>query len=108
MKRSNVLKPFCVKIPQGRRRKHLLGDMPKTKRIRSGYVTLKPDDSVGEHTTGRREEVIVFLQGRGRLILGKGRGLAVGKGQMAYVPVGTRHNVKNTGRVLLRYVYIVK
>jgi len=103
-----MLKPFCIKIPTANRRKHLLGDMPKTKRIRSGYVVLKPGQSVGEHTTGKKEEIIVFLQGRGRMIFSKGRGPVVAKGRMAYVPPGTRHNVKNTGRTLLKYVYIVK
>lgn len=34
-------------------------------RLHAGYITLQPGESVGEHSTEEREEIIIVLQGEG-------------------------------------------
>jgi mannose-6-phosphate isomerase-like protein (cupin superfamily) len=85
----------------------LLRGAPQTAGMRSGFVRLKPGQSVGWHTTGQNEESLVILRGKGdALIEGQpNRGFA-GPG-FVYIPPATRHNVSNTGSEVLEYVYVV-
>jgi quercetin dioxygenase-like cupin family protein len=76
-------------------------------RMRSGLVTLKPGAEVGSHNTDDYEELIVVLEGAGEVeTAGVGR-RKLAHGQVAYNPPHTQHNVINTGKELLRYIYIV-
>ena len=43
----------------------LLKGAPQTAGMRSSYVRLKPGETVGWHTTGKNEESLVILTGRG-------------------------------------------
>ncbi len=43
----------------------LLHGSPQTAGMRSGFVRLNPGETVGWHTTGKNEESLVILQGRG-------------------------------------------
>ena len=43
----------------------LLRGTPQTAEMRSGFVRLKPGETVGWHTTGKNEESLVILRGRG-------------------------------------------
>ena len=75
--------------------------------MRSGFVRLKPGATVGWHTTGRNEEALVILRGQGEaLIDGQAKRTFVAPA-FAYIPPSTRHNVSNTGKELLEYVYVV-
>lgn len=85
----------------------LLGGPPDTVTMRAGLVTLKIDESVGEHTTAENEEAIVVLRGVGELRLEGRPALRLAEGSIAYCPPETHHNVVNTGAEVLRYVYIV-
>lgn len=85
----------------------LLAGPPQTATMRSGYVVLRPSESVGTHTTGDHEEVLVVLAGRGELRLGDGTALPLAQQCLAYCPPATEHNVVNSGTVPLRYVYVV-
>ena len=40
---------------------------PESITMRSGYVTLRPGESVGRHTTGVHEELLVVLAGTGEM-----------------------------------------
>ncbi len=85
----------------------MLQGPPQTTGMRSGFVRLKPGDTVGWHTTGHNEESLVVLRGQGEaLIDGQGKRTFVAPA-FAYIPPGTRHNVSNTGQEILEYVYIV-
>jgi mannose-6-phosphate isomerase-like protein (cupin superfamily) len=85
----------------------LLQGAPQTAGMRSGFVRLKPGDSVGWHTTGQNEESLVVLNGRGdALIEGQPERSFTAPG-FVYIPPATRHNVKNTGDSVLEYVYVV-
>jgi mannose-6-phosphate isomerase-like protein (cupin superfamily) len=85
----------------------LLSGPPETVTMRSGRVILAPGKSVGKHSTGQNEEVLVILEGRGEMrIMGKDA-LKLDKNVVAYCPPHTEHDVLNTGTGVLRYVYIV-
>ena len=85
----------------------LLQGAPQTAGMRSGFVRLKPGQSVGWHSTARNEESLVILHGAGdALVEGQPKRSFVAP-QFLYIPPGTRHNVENTGREVLEYVYVV-
>jgi mannose-6-phosphate isomerase-like protein (cupin superfamily) len=85
----------------------LLKGMPQTAGLRSGYVRLTPGESVGWHTTGKNEETLIILHGKGEARIEGSAGMPVAEHMVAYIPPATRHNVKNTGTELLEYVYVV-
>ena len=85
----------------------LLHGAPQTAGMRSGFVRLKPGDSVGVHTTGRNEESLVILHGQGDALIEGQPGQSFTAPGFVYIPPATRHNVKNTGREVLEYVYVV-
>lgn len=85
----------------------LLGGAPQTKGMRSGFVRLKPGGTVGWHTTDQNEESLVILRGEGEVLIeGQAKRPFTAPG-FAYIPPATRHNVANTGKDLLEYVYVV-
>ena len=85
----------------------LLRGAPQTAGMRSGFVRLEPGKTVGWHTTGANEETLIVLHGRGEaLIDGQAKVALVAPG-VAYIPPATRHNVENTGKEPLEYVYVV-
>ena len=85
----------------------LLRGTPQTAGMRSGFVRLKPGETVGWHTTGKNEESLVVLRGRGEVRLEGQPPRAFAAPALAYIPPATRHNVANTGDTLLEYVYVV-
>ena len=80
---------------------------PETASMKSGLVILQPDHSVGKHTTGHHEEVLVVLEGQGIMMFKGGSNVPVEANHAVYCPPETEHDVKNTGSSPLRYVYIV-
>jgi len=75
--------------------------------LHSGRVLLQPGKDCGKHTTGHHEELIIVLNGEGELeVTGIGR-TRIKAGMVAYNPPQTEHNVFNTGREPLAYVYVV-
>ena len=84
-----ALKPFCVKG------------------VRSGQVALKPEESIGEHSTKEREEFIFIFEGRARVSTDKVGEFTAEESNLIYIPPNTMHNVTNVGTKLLRYIYIV-
>jgi mannose-6-phosphate isomerase-like protein (cupin superfamily) len=85
----------------------LLRGAPQTAGMRSGFVRLKPGQTVGWHTTGNNEESLVILHGRGEARLEGQRARSFAAPQLVYIPPSTRHNVANTGKEVLEYVYVV-
>lgn len=84
----------------------LLNGYPTSAGIFSGLVTIMPEATVGEHSTEHYEEVLVILSGEGQMIFENGNMLELKFGIMAYCPPHTAHNVKNTGKTPLKYLYI--
>jgi mannose-6-phosphate isomerase-like protein (cupin superfamily) len=85
----------------------LLEGPPTTVTMESGYVVLKPGQSVGKHSTGRYEEALVVLAGSGEMRSADGSVLHLAAPCLAYCPPATEHDVTNTGDSMLRYVYLV-
>jgi mannose-6-phosphate isomerase-like protein (cupin superfamily) len=85
----------------------LLKGMPQTAGLRSGYVRLKPGESVGWHSTGQNEEALVILHGKGEARIEGAVSMPIAEHMLSYIPPATRHNVTNTGTELLEYVYVV-
>lgn len=85
----------------------LLHGAPQTAGMRSGFVRLKSGESVGWHTTGKNEESLVILRGRGEARLEGGPARPFVAPALIYIPPTTRHDVANTGEKVLEYVYVV-
>ena len=103
---SNLL-PFREPYAEGEEYRLLLQGPPDTSGIRSGRVVLQPGESARKHTTGQHEEVLVILEGKGELWFQDFPSLVAEKGYLLYVPPQAVHDVRNTGTVELRYLYIV-
>jgi len=93
--------------PKGQDYLRVLAGPPETSTMRSGLVTLAPQKSVGKHSTGNFEELVIILDGRAEMIITGGEALRLGKGFAAYCPPHTEHDVLNIGTEALRYIYIV-
>jgi mannose-6-phosphate isomerase-like protein (cupin superfamily) len=85
----------------------LLKGVPQTAGMRSGFVRLKPGVTVGWHTTGKNEESLVILHGKGEALIEGGAKQSFVAPAFVYIPPATRHNVANTGDEALEYVYVV-
>jgi oxalate decarboxylase/phosphoglucose isomerase-like protein (cupin superfamily) len=85
----------------------LLKGAPQTTGMRSGFVRLKPGATVGWHTTGKNEEALVILHGQGEALIEGQAGQPFTAPAFVYIPPATRHNVANTGKDPLEYVYVV-
>jgi mannose-6-phosphate isomerase-like protein (cupin superfamily) len=85
----------------------LFGGQPQTCGMRSGRVYLAPGEDCGQHSTQAREELLVFLSGRGMAVVGENESFQIGQGKVAYIPPHTNHNIKNTGEEPLIYIYCV-
>ena len=85
----------------------LLGGPPDTASMRAGLVTLAPGTSVGKHSTGKNEEMLVPLEGEGELRITGQPSIPIKPGLITYAPAHTEHDVMNTGAKPLRYIYVV-
>jgi mannose-6-phosphate isomerase-like protein (cupin superfamily) len=75
--------------------------------MRSGRVSLKAGEAVGEHSTGRHEEIVIVLEGRGVACTPGCKPLPLEAGQAVYVPPHTTHNMKNLDATVFQYIYVV-
>ncbi|MGA2571026.1 MAG: cupin domain-containing protein [Terracidiphilus sp.] len=85
----------------------ILKGAPQTAGMRSGFVRLKPGQTVGWHTTGENEEALVVLHGKGTALIEGKPGIPFAAPALVYIPPATRHNVENTGSDPLEYGYVV-
>jgi mannose-6-phosphate isomerase-like protein (cupin superfamily) len=85
----------------------LLQGAPETAGMRSGFVRLKPGESVGWHSTAQNEESLIILHGVGNALIEGQAARRFGAPRFLYIPPATRHNVENTGREVLEYIYVV-
>ena len=104
---AGTLSPFSIMLLNNLDKYTELLKPPRTVIMRSGLVRLKPGEDVGLHSTKQNEEMLVILEGQGQVEFEGQAALKVSGGQVAYVPPETRHNVRNTGSVPLKYIFIV-
>jgi len=99
--------PLIIDLPAGSSDYFEIIGKSLTVTLQSGLVTLQPGQDIGSHNTENYEELIVVLKGHGEVETdGFGR-RKITKGQIAYNPPQTQHNVYNVGSGILRYIYIV-
>jgi mannose-6-phosphate isomerase-like protein (cupin superfamily) len=89
------------------RYQRILEGIPQTHGMRSGRVFLEPGKSCGQHSTKAHEELLVFLDGKGRLLIEGQDPRDVGTACVCYIPPHTVHDVENTGEGPLTYIYCV-
>ena len=105
---NNELRPRVVRLDlAGTDYVPILGGPPESASMRSGLVVLLPGNSVGVHSTGDFEELVIVLEGQGEMQISGQDSLAMDAGVAVYCPPETEHNVVNTGSGPLRYVYVV-
>jgi quercetin dioxygenase-like cupin family protein len=97
---------FSVRLKGAQRFTRLYAGADREKGLRSGLVSLKAKESVGEHNTGNKEEAIIVLKGRALLHYGSKGRMEAPTGSFIYIPPQTRHDIENPGRALLQYVYV--
>ncbi len=100
-------KVLVVNLDRDNKDQKLLDGQPQTCGMRSGKVHLDPGQACGQHSTKNREEMLVFLSGKGLLSIEAQNSFQVGEGKVAYIPPNTVHNVKNTNTEPLVYIYCV-
>ena len=84
----------------------LLTGAPQTAGMHSGHVLLKPGEAMHRHSTEDNEELLVFLAGRARVVLGS-EPVEMAAGEVLYIPPHTEHEVHNDGTEVVRYVFVV-
>ncbi|MGA2667522.1 MAG: cupin domain-containing protein [Ignavibacteria bacterium] len=106
-KETKELKPFIRSIVEDENNYTDLLKSSETVTMRSGYVVLKKGESVGEHSTEDYEEMLIILEGEGEIETEGTERMKIKKGQVAYNPPHTIHNVYNLDSPLFKYIYIV-
>jgi mannose-6-phosphate isomerase-like protein (cupin superfamily) len=99
--------PQTVPLKGAQTDRQLLNGVPQTTGMRSGFVHLQSGATVGWHTTGKNEEALVILHGQGTALIDGQAGKPFVAPAFVYIPPATRHNVMNTGKEPLEYVYVV-
>lgn len=101
------LKPLIIKPKKIDRYQLLLDNVKDTLNIKSGFVMLKPGECVGEHVTEGKEEAIIILRGKAEVLSDNKVLFTAEKDNLIYIPPETKHDVKNIGKELLEYIYVV-
>lgn len=105
--RAQAPKPLSLALVCPEKDCPMLRGKPQTAGMRSGLVRLKPGESVGWHSTGKNEETLIVLRGRGKAQTKGGHAIPFRAPREIYIPSETEHNVTNTGSEVLEYVYVV-
>ncbi|MCX5708853.1 MAG: cupin domain-containing protein [Candidatus Omnitrophica bacterium] len=101
------LQPILIKLQGCERFQRLLPGIPATAGMKSGYITLKPGEAVGEHKTEAKEESIIVLDGVADIYC-EGKLLFTAREKsLIYIPPEVNHDIKNNSDKELRYVYVV-
>lgn len=104
---KNKFLPFSKAIPVDTADRFSILGKDNCNVMHSGFVALKKGECIGEHSTHGNEELIIILEGEAEVEAeGAGR-KPVKKGEVAYNPPHTKHNVYNVKDELLKYIYVV-
>ena len=106
LKMADLLKVKIVKLESGAKYQRLFNKDSGTGGMKSGHVILKEGEEIGEHSTNDLEEALVVLKGSGQLVVNSENAINFEADMVLCVPPGTIHNVKNTGRGILEYIFI--
>ena len=99
---------FVLELENTGEYQSILNGQPQTCGMRSGRVYLETAKSCGQHSTHAHEEILVFLSGNGEALVGEdNKSYPVGKGKTLYIPPHTPHDIKNSSKEPLVYIYCV-
>lgn len=106
---ASIERVLVVELNDNPEYQRILEGPPQTLGMRSGRVHLAAGKACGQHSTKQHEEILVFLKGRGELLIGEEEAdcVPVGQGKVCYIPPNTIHDVRNTGSGPLAYIYCV-
>ncbi len=79
---------------------------PHSRLLKACRVILSPGEEVGEHTTEKREELIIVLNGTASLFKGDGA-IELNEGEAHFIREGVKHNIRNNSGRDLEYIYAV-
>ena len=99
------IRPFVKTLDSARKFKRLFGSSRKKKGLCSGFIILKKGESVGIHSTGKKEEIIIILEGKAQINIADKQSILKNK-TMLYIPSNTLHNIKNINVCPLKYLYV--
>ncbi len=99
--------PFAKRLPLESSDYFEILGTAESNSFRSGLVTLMPGKDVGWHSTEEYEELLIVLEGNGKLLFKGFENIDISSGEIAYNPARTQHNVVNTGHQPMRYIYVV-
>jgi len=77
-----------------------------TTKLWLGIDEIQPNNSSNGHTHEDQEEVFFFISGKGRVNVDDDE-IEVEPGYCVFCPIGSFHQVINTGDVVLRFVAVV-
>jgi len=78
----------------------------QTHSLKASKVCLAAGQFVGRHSTGKNEEILIFLSGKGRCLIGDDKkAFEVSAGQIAYIRPDTIHDIENSSAEPLVYVF---
>jgi mannose-6-phosphate isomerase-like protein (cupin superfamily) len=60
-------------------------------------MSLKPGEDIGEETHDKIDQIFYFVEGDGESVI-EGKARPFREHEAVFVPAGTRHNIKNTGK----------
>lgn len=78
----------------------------ESKKFSCGLVVLEGRKDVGEHSTENKEEVLVFIEGKAKVLIEKKKEHIIKAPSFVYIPPETLHNVINNSSEKLKYIYI--
>ena len=78
----------------------------ETKRLNVTHVRIHPGETVPAHTHEDEDQVYYVASGTGFVVL-DGQRTDVAAGSSVLIPLGTEHEITNTGSEPLDYVYFV-
>lgn len=99
------IEPFVKEVIDSTEYQPLL-KAPKSHGLHAGRVYLKPGADCGKHNTGKQEEILIFLAGKGQAMMGD-KTVSVGVGKIAYFPPNLEHNIINNSNEPLIYIFCV-
>ncbi len=98
-------KPFVKTLEARKKFKRLLGSSSIKGGLCSGFVSLKKGESIGAHSTKKKEELLIVIKGKGSADI-EGRKIYLKEGQVLFIPSNTLHDIRNYSARLLAYVYV--
>lgn len=76
-----------------------------TKNIQMGFMCLEPDEDIDTETHKTTDQIFLVVYGRGYVQLSSSKKM-IEAGDLILIPPKIKHNIKNTGKGIMRLVTI--